>query len=207
MLNELLKRYPSLAVCKEEIGSAVDLLHTAYQNGGKLLLCGNGGSCADCEHITGELMKGFLKKRPLCKDDQNALAGLYGTAGKEMAEKLQGGLPAIPLPSLTALISAFHNDVDAALVYAQMTWNLGKPEDVLLGISTSGNAQNVIYACMAAKAKGFACIGLSGIARGRMDDICDVVIHAPASETYKIQELHLPIYHAICAELEARLFH
>lgn len=207
MLNELLKRYPSLALCDEEITHAINLLCDSYQSGGKLLLCGNGGSCADCEHITGELMKGFLSKRSLCEEHQNKFDILYGADGKKMAEKLQYGFPTIPLPALSGLVSAFSNDVDAELVYAQMVWGFGKPQDVLLGISTSGNAENVCNACMTAKAKGMSCIGLSGSARGKMDDICDFVIHAPASETYKIQELHLPIYHAICAEVEERLFH
>ncbi len=195
---DTVKRYPVLEICADEIQAAVDAISTMYEKGNKLLLCGNGGSCSDCEHISGEFLKGFLKKRPY---EENEL-----DLDEDILSKLQKGIPAIPLTSLTASLSAFNNDVDPTLNYAQLVQSLGNMGDVFLGISTSGNAKNVAAAAKTAKAKGLITIGLTGEKGGLLNDICDICIKVPESETYKIQELHLPVYHAICAQVEENFF-
>ena len=184
---------------------AFQLLLTCYQNGGKLLLCGNGGSCCDCQHIAGELMKGFLLKRPLPPEEKAALEAV-DEAGKSLAVQLQRALPTIVLADLQGLSTAFGNDVEATAAYAQQAYAFAQPGDVLLGISTSGNAENVYLAAVAAKAKGAAVLGLTGKGGGRLARICDVLLEAPETETYRVQEKHLPIYHALCAMLEEKLF-
>lgn len=206
MLNELINRYPSLCDCKEDIKKAVDAIIDCYEKGGKLLLCGNGGSCADCEHIVGELMKGFLKKRPLDGSKMEEMKRNCNLVNDEMLEKLQGGLPAIAIPSITALNSAFCNDVDPELVYAQPLMSLAKENDILIGISTSGNSKNVFGAVKVAKALGIKVIGLTGKTGGKLKDTADICICAPETETFKIQELHLPIYHYLCAAVEEHFF-
>ena len=206
MLNELINRYPSLCDCKEDIKKAVDAIIDCYEKGGKLLLCGNGGSCADCEHIVGELMKGFLKKRPLDGSKMEEMKRNCNLVNDEMLEKLQGGLPAIAIPSITALNSAFCNDVDPELVYAQPLMSLAKENDILIGISTSGNSKNVFGAVKVAKALGIKVIGLTGKTGGKLKDTADICICAPETETFKIQELHLPIYHYFCAAVEEHFF-
>ncbi len=211
MLQTLLRNYPALAACEPAITAARDTLITAFQNGHKLLLCGNGGSCADCDHITGELLKGFLSRRPLPDGDRAALAAAL-PGGVEhldyalLADKLQGALPAISLPAQTALVSAFCNDVDASLVYAQLVWGLGAPGDVLLCLSTSGSSRNVVLAAEAAKALGLTTVALTGARDSSLSAICDLTVRAPATETYRVQEYHLPIYHYLCAAVEAALF-
>jgi D-sedoheptulose 7-phosphate isomerase len=167
---------------------------------------GNGGSAADSEHMGGELMKSFLFKRKVGAAFESRLIELYGGEGAALAAKLEGALPAIPLTSMPALTSAFANDVDAAVSFAQMTYGYGSAGDLLFGISTSGNSKNVIYALMAAKAKGLFTVGLTGRGGGKMIDICDVTICVPEEETYKVQELHLPVYHTLCLMLEAEFF-
>lgn len=204
-MKELLMRYPQLEVCKEDIAKAVQMLIDCYENGGKLLLCGNGGSCADCDHIVGELMKGFLKKRPLSAEQKKKMQEQCPET-LMLLDKLQGGLPAVALPSITALNSAFCNDVDPELIYAQPVMAMGKPGDVLIGISTSGNAKNVYAAAVTAKALGMQVIGLTGNTGGKLKEISDVALCVPEKETYKIQELHLPVYHYICAAVEAHFF-
>lgn len=206
MLNELLNRYPSLAVCREEIEKAAQAMISCYEKGGKLLLCGNGGSCADCEHIVGELMKGFLKKRPLNDSKKAEMKSKCDLVDDELLGKLQGGLPAIAIPSITALNSAFCNDVDPELVYAQPLMSLAKENDILIGISTSGNSKNVFGAVKVAKALGIKVIGLTGKTGGKLKETADICICAPETETYKIQELHLPIYHYLCAAVEEHFF-
>ena len=206
MLNELINRYPSLCDCKEDIKKAVDAIIDCYEKGGKLLLCGNGGSCADCEHIVGELMKGFLKKRPLDGSKMEEMKRNCNLVNDEMLEKLQGGLPAIAIPSITALNSAFCNDVDPELVYAQPLMSLAKENDILIGISTSGNSKNVFGAVKVTKALGIKVIGLTGKTGGKLKDTADICICAPETETFKIQELHLPIYHYLCAAVEEHFF-
>lgn len=196
MKQELLMRYPNLEACIEDIEKAKDAMIACYEQGGKILLCGNGGSSADCEHIAGELMKGFLKKRPVLEDER------LKEFDEDFLKRLQGGLPAIALPSMTGVNTAFANDVDPEMVYAQAVLALGKENDILIGLSTSGNAANVANALKVAKALNMKVIGLSGGTGGKMKEISDICICAPEKETYKIQELHLPIYHYLCAMVE-----
>lgn len=204
-LEELTDRYPALSVCENDIKRLAEALVLCYKNGGKLLICGNGGSAADAQHIAGELMKGFCKNRPLNGDEQAELEK-YGEDGAVLAEKLQSALPAISLYNETALITAYSNDVDPSLIYAQQVYALGKPGDVLLCISTSGNSENVCYAVLAAKAKGMTVAALTGKFGGKLKNICDICIAVPETETYKVQELHLPVYHAVCLCLEEEFF-
>lgn len=201
-MTDLISRYPALSELKEDISRCIELITDSYRSGGKLLLCGNGGSASDCEHIVGELMKGFMSRRPLSDDEKNS----FGDCNRYIADNLQDALPAISLVSQSSVLTAFNNDVDADLVYAQLTYGYGKKGDVLLGITTSGNSKNIINAVIAAKARGMITIGLTGKNKCKLDGLCDVVIHAPETETYKVQEYHLPIYHYICAELERRFF-
>ena len=207
MLDELIKRYPILERVREDIDVVYGILERCYENGGKLLIAGNGGgSCADCDHIVGELMKGFVKRRPVTEEMKEALEKADPVRGKELSEKLQGGLPAIALVDHAALSTAFANDVDGMLSYAQQVNGYGKPGDVFLGISTSGNAENVMYAAVTAKAKGMKVVGLTGKDGGKLAGIADAAVIVPEMETYKIQELHLPVYHALCLMLEHRFY-
>lgn len=202
----LIKRYPKLEICKEDIRTAYELLETAYSNGRKLLVCGNGGSASDSEHIVGELMKEFKLKRKVYTDQAVALKEIDAELGQILADNLQGALPAISLTGHSALTTAFMNDANADLVFAQQVNGYGKPGDVFLGISTSGNSKNVLYAAVNAKAKGLKVIGLTGSKENKLMKYADVCIRVPETETYKIQELHLPIYHCLCLMLEDRFF-
>lgn len=206
MLNELLSRYPQLTKCQNEIKKATTAMIDCYKNGGKILLCGNGGSCADCDHIVGELMKGFIKKRPLSTEQKAQMKNLYPLLEEETLSKLQGGLPAISLPSMTALNSAFCNDVDPELIYAQSVMALGKKNDVLIALSTSGNSKNVFSAAKVAKGLGIRVIALTGKTGGMLKECSDICITVPETETYKVQELHLPVYHYLCAAVEDVFF-
>ena len=206
MLDELIKRYPILERVREDIEAVYGILERCYENGGKLLIAGNGGSAADAEHIVGELMKGFVKRRPVTEEMKEALEKADPVRGKELSEKLQGGLPAIALVDHAALSTAFANDVDGMLSYAQQVNGYGKPGDVFLGISTSGNAENVMYAAVTAKAKGMKVVGLTGKDGGKLAGIADAAVIVPEMETYKIQELHLTVYHALCLMLEHRFY-
>ena len=206
MLDELIKRYPILERVREDIDVVYGILERCYENGGKLLIAGNGGSAADAEHIVGELMKGFVKRRPVTEEMKEALEKADPVRGKELSEKLQGGLPAIALVDHAALSTAFANDVDGMLSYAQQVNGYGKPGDVFLGISTSGNAENVMYAAVTAKAKGMKVVGLTGKDGGKLAGIADAAVIVPEMETYKIQELHLPVYHALCLMLEDHFY-
>ncbi|OKZ57875.1 MAG: phosphoheptose isomerase, partial [Clostridiales bacterium 44_9] len=176
MIEELVKRYPVLESVKGQIEDAYKILETCYENGGKLLIAGNGGSAADSDHIVGELMKGFVKRRPVSAELAEALKQADPERGEELAKKLQGGLPAIALTNHTALSSAFANDVDGMLSYAQQVNGYGKAGDVFLGISTSGNSENVMYAAVTAKAKGLKVIGLTGKTGGKLAKLADVAI-------------------------------
>ncbi len=169
-------------------------------------MCGNGGSSADADHIVGELMKGFLKKRPLPEPLRQSLVARDAELGQSLASLLQGALPAVNISGHSALSTAFANDVSAELVFAQQVMGLGRPGDLLLGISTSGNARNVLAAFAAARASGLAAIGLTGEAGGKMQERCDVLIRVPAARTHEVQELHLPVYHCLCAMIEERFF-
>ena len=210
-VETLLQNHPALTVCRDSIQAARDLLLATYQRGGKLLLCGNGGSCADCDHIAGELLKGFLSHRPLSEEDCIALADTLpeGEADPDLyllAGQLQGGLPAISLPAQTAAVTAVSNDTDPALIFAQLVWALGQAGDTLLCLSTSGGSRNVVLAAKAAKAKGMAVLALTGEADSALSALADVTIKAPATDTYRVQEYHLPVYHYLCAAVEEAFF-
>lgn len=199
------ERHEDLVCIREEILKAAQLWTQVLGSGGKILLCGNGGSCADCDHIAGELLKGFLLKRPVSQDFQDKLSQ-YGDFGAEIGKKLQHGLPAISLCSHSAPISAFANDVDGDLVFAQLVFAYGNPRDILVGISTSGNSKNVSAAMMVANAKGLHTMALAGRDGGRIGQLADIAVIAPEQETYLIQEYHLAIYHLLCAMVEYELF-
>ncbi len=199
MKIDLFSHYPALADAKESLEQARELLIGTYRSGGKVLLCGNGGSAADCDHIAGELLKGFASQRPLTPE-------LRAAMGDDLADRLQMGLPAISLPSQGAVISAFCNDVDAETVYAQLTLAMAGQGDLLWCISTSGNSENVVYAAQAAKALGLSVIAMVGECTCALDKYADVALHAPATETWRVQEYHLPMYHWLCAEIEDHFF-
>ena len=205
-LEELIRRYPILEAQKDYIQKAYEVLEETFLAGGKLLVAGNGGSAADAEHIVGESMKGFVKPRKLDESFERKLIQIDNSMGRDIADKLQGALPAIALVDHVALSTAYLNDVDPLLGFAQQTNGFGNSGDVLLAISTSGNSKNILYACVVAKAKGIKIIGLSGGNGGELKKISDVCVTVPEKETFKIQELHLPIYHALCLMLEERFF-
>lgn len=195
-MKNLLERYPQLKVCQKEIELAMELVRDTYKKGGKVLVCGNGGSASDSEHIVGELMKGFKSKRFVT--DERIPEDLRGG--------LQGALPAISLPSQTGILTAFINDVDPEMMYAQLTYGYAKENDLLIGLSTSGNSKNVVNAVRVAKAVGAKALALTGEKESKLSEACDVCIKVPETETYKIQELHLPVYHYLCAQIEADIF-
>ena len=205
-LEELISRYPVLEPIRGSVMEAYEILKECFETGHKLLLAGNGGSAADSEHIVGELMKGFVKRRQVPEDMAGKMERIDEKAGKELALKLQGGLPAIALSGHPALSTAFLNDVEGELIYAQQVYGYGQEGDVLWGISTSGNAANIHYAAVTAKAKGMKVIGLTGRDGGKMAGYSDAAVIVPEQETFKIQELHLPIYHALCLMLEEHFF-
>ena len=193
-IKVLIERYHELSICVEDIETAFEYMKNSYEVGGKLLVAGNGGSAADSEHIVGELMKGFKRARKLT------------SLGSVLAENLQGALPAIALDGHPALTTAYMNDCEPLLCFAQQVNGYGKKEDVFLGISTSGNSKNVLYAATVAKAKGMKVIGLTGQKDSKLKDLADVTIQVPQTETYMIQELHLPVYHCLCLMLEDYFF-
>jgi D-sedoheptulose 7-phosphate isomerase len=205
-IKELIKRYPQLSAVENEISRAAECLIKCYKGGNKLLVCGNGGSSADSDHIAGELLKGFEQKRPVTEKMKNELIEFGGERGAYLSEKLQQGLPAISLSAHTALITAVANDTDPDLIFAQQVTGYGNTGDVLIGISTSGNAQNVIDAIITAKTKGMVVIGFTGEKGGRMRSYCDILINVPGTRTAFIQELHLPVFHAICLTVEDSIF-
>ncbi len=205
-VNDFFARHADLLPLQEQIRQACNMLITAFQNGNKLLLCGNGGSCADCDHIAGEFLKGFLLKRPVSTELKNEMTEKYGDDGAEIARKLQQGLPTISLNTHSAAISAFENDVDPELIYAQQVLAYGKSGDVLIGISTSGNAKNVAAAVMTANVLGLHTIGLTGKDGGILTKHSELVLIMPQNETYRIQEDHLAVYHLLCAMVELELF-
>ena len=205
-IAQLIERYPVLASVENEIRTAYQVLERAYTNHKKLLVGGNGGSCADAEHIVGELMKGFVKKREIPEKMQERLLGLDQELGKHLANGLQSSLRAIAITGHAGFSTAFANDVDPEMTYAQQVNGYGDEGDVLLAISTSGNSKNLIYAALTARAKDMPVILLSGKDGGKLRAIADVSIVVPNQETYQIQELHLPIYHALCLQLEDKFF-
>jgi D-sedoheptulose 7-phosphate isomerase len=205
-LDDLVARYPALAACRPGIEAAFALMARVFAAGGKLLVCGNGGSAADADHIVGELMKGFHKARRPTGETAARLRAADPDLGPRLAARLQVGLPAVNLAAGSALPTAFANDEDPGLVFAQQVLGLGRPGDVLLGISTSGNAANVNAALITARAVGMATVGLTGASGGSMRGRCDVLVAVPATATFAVQELHLPVYHCLCALLEDRFF-
>lgn len=202
----LINSYPQLEVCKESIKKAYELMEDAYQKGRKLLVSGNGGSASDSEHIVGELMKEFRLKRKIYANQAEILKEIDPEMGTILAENLQGALPAISLTGHSSLTTAFMNDSLPELVFAQQVNGYGKAGDIYWGISTSGNSKNVLYAAITAKAKNLKVIGLTGQHKSRLMDFADVCICVPETETYKIQELHLPVYHCLCMMLEDKFF-
>lgn len=206
ILEKLIERYPPLEVCRNEIKEAGELIIESYKNSGQLLTCGNGGSCSDADHIVGELMKSFSKKRPLDNDAKESLMAVDEERGALMSAKLEKGLPAISLNAHGALISAISNDIGGDFIFAQQVMGYGRKGDVLLGISTSGSSKNVVDACIAAKAKGLKVIALVGQTGGKMKDFSDVAIRVPSTCTPDVQEFHLPIYHALCIMAEETFF-
>lgn len=206
ILDALVKRYPALEVCKDQIREAGELIVESYKNSGQLLTCGNGGSCSDSDHIVGELMKSFSKKRPLDNDFKESLISVDEERGSILAMKLEKGLPAISLNAHAALVSAISNDIGGDFIFAQQVGGYGRKGDVLLGISSSGDSQNVIDACIVARAKGVKVIVLVGETGGKMKDYADVAICAPSTCTPDVQEFHLPIYHALCMIAEETFF-
>lgn len=205
-MENLYSRYPNLMVCKDDIEKAISSIINAYKKGGKLLLCGNGGSSADCDHIVGELMKGFVLKRSLSEDKKQQMIANNSRLTKEALSKLQLAVPAISLPSITALNTAFCNDVDPKYVYAQSLMGLGNENDVLMCLSTSGNSENCVACADVAKGLGLTVVALTGESGGVLKEIADICICAPERETYKVQELHLPIYHHMCKTIEKEFF-
>lgn len=205
-LDEMTRRYPALESCKEDIEKACRAVIDRYSNNGKVLLCGNGGSAADADHIVGELMKSFERKRPLPEDIKDGLKTVSGERGAYIADRLENALPAISLSAHAALCSAISNDMDASLVYAQQIVGYGRPGDLLIAISTSGNSQNVVDAAITAKAKGMTVVGLTGQSGGNLKQYCDIAICVPSNSTPEIQEYHLPVYHTICKIVENRFF-
>lgn len=205
-IDLLIKRYPELKDIEEDIIKGYLLLESGYSNQNKLLIAGNGGSAADSEHMVGELMKSFTKKRELKEDEQNALIKINEEYGKTLANNLQGCLPAIALDGHLALTTAYMNDSNPLLCFAQQVNGYGNKGDIFLGISTSGNSQNIIYAAITAKAKGLKVIGLTGEKESKLSSYADLCIKVPNTVTYMIQELHLPIYHCWCLMLEEHFF-
>lgn len=205
-IAQLVERYPQLEVCKKDIARAYDILEVAYSNGRKLLVSGNGGSASDSEHIVGELMKEFKLKRKIYSEQAEKMMSISPELGRVLAENLQGALPAISLTGHSSLTTAFMNDSEPELIFAQQVNGYGKPGDVYLGISTSGNSRNVLYAAVTAKSKGLKVIGLTGQRENQLMRYADVCIRVPETETYKIQELHLPVYHCLCLMLEEKFF-
>ena len=199
ILEELSERYPQLKGCVGEISTAFDLLLTCYRNGGKVLTCGNGGSAADAEHIVGELLKKFRKHRDISPE-------IAARLPPELVAKLEGALPAVSLVSMSGILTAFANDVAWETAFAQQVYGLGNSGDVLIALSTSGNSANCVNAALVAKAKGMKVVSMTGEGGGRLAALSDASVRVPETETYKIQELHLPVYHALCAAVEDQLF-
>ena len=195
-MEQLIERYPILSQCRESIAAALKLMIETYKNGGKVLVCGNGGSAADSEHIVGELMKGFLSHRQVSDD----------RIPKSLSKYLQGALPAISLPSQCAILSAFINDVEPDMMYAQLVYGYAREGDLVIGLSTSGNSGNVVNAVEVAKCVGARTLALTGEKESKLSDMATVTIRVPETETYKVQELHLPVYHYLCAETEKEMF-
>lgn len=206
IFNKLFINFSELVVCREDIINTFNTLVQCYEKGGKVMICGNGGSAADSEHIVGELMKGFILKREIPFKDKERIKAIFPEDADYLASNLQGALPAISLISQTSLSTAFINDIASDMVYAQQVYGYAHEDDVLIGISTSGNASNVVNAVKIAKAFGVKTIGITGKSGGMLKHLCNITIRVPAEETFRIQEYHLPVYHALCAAVEEEFF-
>lgn len=206
ILDTFVQRYPALSECREAMWNAAQILVESYSQGGKLLIAGNGGSAADAEHIVGEMMKSFVLPRALPEGYGEALTACDPELGAVLRDNLQGALPAIALDGHVALSTAYLNDCEPLLGFAQQVGGYGRPGDVFLGISTSGNSKNVLYAAVAAKARGMKLIGLTGEKPNKLERFTDVCIKVPATETFKVQEYHLPVYHCLCLMVEKHFF-
>lgn len=206
ILNDLEEHYPILKTCRQSILDAYKILSSSFENGGKLLVAGNGGSAADSEHIVGELMKGFLRPRHISQEDEEKLIDIDPELGKVLGENLQQALPALSVTGHVALSTAFLNDVNGILGFAQQVYGYGRMGDVFWGITTSGDSDNILYAAVTAKSKDMKVIALTGRDGGKIKAFSDTAIIVPVNETYRIQELHLPIYHALCIMLEEKFF-
>lgn len=205
ILVELMEKYPSLQTCTEDIEKAFLLLKCCFEKDGRVFACGNGGSSSDSEHIVGELLKSFKKRRPMDKTVYENLQE-FGEDGAYLCEKLEGALPAYSLNSQTGIMTAFANDKAWDATFAQQLYGLGRKGDCLLTLSTSGNSKNCVYAALVGKAKGLSSIALTGAGGGKLKAVADCTIAVPETETYKVQELHLPVYHCLCAMLEEEFF-
>ena len=205
-MDHLIGKYPELSGLRENISQAAGMIIKTFTSGGKLLICGNGGSSSDSDHLVGELMKSFENKRPLDISFKERLAEISGSRGKYLSEKLEHGLPAISLSSHTSLTSSICNDIDPDLVFAQQVIGYGTEKDLLIGISTSGNSKNVIDACITAKAMNMIVVGITGKTGGRMKEYCDILINVPGESTASAQELQLPVYHTICRMVEEHFY-
>jgi len=205
-IDLLIERYPVLAECRKSITDAYLIMEETYEHDGKMLIAGNGGSAADSEHIAGELMKRFKTPRPVTPEFAEKLMAIDPVRGEQLAKNLERSLMAIPLVAHEALTTAYINDVDGYGVFAQQLLGFGRPGDVFLGISTSGNSKNVIPATVVARALGIKVIGLTGAKGGELASVADVAVKVPETETYMIQELHLPVYHCWCLMLEDKFF-
>jgi D-sedoheptulose 7-phosphate isomerase len=205
-IEELLVRLPQLSELHAELYAALVALERCARASGKILLCGNGGSAADADHIAAELMKSFVYRRPLAPEAQAQLRAQFPAAAGELIDALETPVAAIALGGQVATLTAYANDVDYRFAYAQQVYGLGRPGDVLLALSTSGNSPNILAACQVARVRGLTVLGLTGQSGGRLYELCDVCLRAPATQTHLIQELHLPLYHALCLALEERLF-
>ena len=206
ILNTLATRYPALKAVCADLEKLADALCEVYRRGGKLLVAGNGGSGADAEHIVGELMKGFCRRRPLDEEGKAKLIAADPVRGAHLGTVLQQGLPAIALTQHAALSTAFANDCDPNAVFAQQVWGYGNEGDLLIVISTSGNAENLMLAATAAHAKGMTVALLTGEHGGKLAEVADIILRAPAKEIYQVQEYHLPLYHALCLLVEDAFF-
>jgi len=206
LIRNFIERNPNLAHLEGEVVKAVELLTSCVKSGNKIMTCGNGGSAADSEHIAGELLKGFLYKRPVTNEYRLELRNAYGEEGDFIADNLQSGIKCIPLTSFCAYNTAFLNDCNGDLLFGQLVNGIGDKGDVLIAISTSGNSKNVLYAAKIAKIKGIKIIGLTGDKGGKLREIADVTINVPSNVVYLIQEYHLPVYHILCAALESEIF-
>lgn len=205
ILEDLINRYPCLSETKNDVLEACLIIENVYTNGNKLLVCGNGGSAADSEHIVGELMKKFMKNRPIDGDLYEKLSS-FGEDGKKLQSALEGSLRAISLTSDVALSTAFSNDKDPLCTFSQQLYGLADEGDALLVLSTSGNSENCVLAATLSKAMGLKTIALTGKTGGKLSGICDVTVKVPETQTFKVQELHLPVYHCLCAMLEEEFF-